>query len=68
VRPSTSDDEGEVSYEVCEVEGTYQVHNPAGRVVIACAGRDNAEQYAVLLTEAYRLGFKAGFRTARTRS
>jgi hypothetical protein len=62
------DDEGEQRYEVCEVDGAFQVHNPSGRVVIACPGRDNAEQYAVLLTEAYRLGFKAGFRAARTRS
>ncbi len=46
-------------------QGRFRVVDAAGRVVLDCGDRASAEQYAALLNEAYRRGFKAGFRAAR---
>lgn len=35
-------------------------------VIVACGHEANASQYAVLLTQAYRRGYKAGYRKGRS--
>lgn len=43
----------------------YEVRRDNGRVVVVCTDEGSAVQYAVLLNEAFDLGFKAGYRAAR---
>jgi len=45
--------------------GQFDVMDETGRLVVACGDTANAEQYAALLNEAYRRGYKAGYRAAR---
>jgi hypothetical protein len=45
--------------------GRYRVIDENGRVILSCGDIGSAEQYVVLLNEAYRRGHKAGFRDAR---
>lgn len=43
----------------------FKVVDWEGNAALACGDRPSAEQYAVLMNEAFRRGFKAGFRKAR---
>jgi len=45
--------------------GRFHVRDDAGRVVMTCHDEASAVHYVVLLTEAYRRGFKCGSRRAR---
>ena len=46
-------------------EDKYEVRRDNGRVVMVCTDEGSAVQYAVLLNEAFDVGFKAGYRAAR---
>ena len=48
-------------------DGRYQLVDADGAVLLVCGDVANAEQYAVLLNQAWSRGFKAGFRKARQR-
>lgn len=54
-------------YRVNPVAGRFEVQDESGRVIVVCHDESSATDYAVLLTEAYRRGYKAGYRQARKR-
>lgn len=60
-----SDPENE-PYRADHEDGRFRVLDGTGRVVLVCGDGNSATQYAVLLNEAYRRGYKAGYRTAKT--
>ena len=43
----------------------FKVVDWEGNVIITSGGAANADQYAALLNQAYRRGYKAGFRNAK---
>ena len=47
-------------YQVKMNEVRYQVLTAEGTVVLECSAAAHADQYAVLLTQAYWRGYKAG--------
>ncbi len=47
--------------------GQFKVQDESGRVIVVCGDKGNASNYAVLLNEAHRQGYRAGYRDARTR-
>ena len=53
-------------FRVEAAESVFQVVDASGGVVLTCADEANAGQYAALLTEAYRMGYKAGYRKGRS--
>ena len=55
-------DEEVGGYAVAKTDGGYNVLMPDGRVTLRCADEASARHYAVMLDEAYQLGYKAGFR------
>jgi hypothetical protein len=52
-------------YRVEPKDGGYQIIDPEGSVLLVCGDAPNADQYAVLMNQAYARGFKAGLRHAR---
>ncbi len=40
----------------------FEVRDLSGRTLLVCRDRGSAAEYAVLLNEAYRRGFRAGYR------
>jgi hypothetical protein len=43
----------------------FEVVDDTGRRIIVCKDKLSADQYAALLNEAFRRGYKAGFRDAK---
>jgi len=62
-----NDPDEQAPYLIEPENGVFKVVDGEGKIVISCADAANAEQYAVLLNQSYRRGFKAGVRKARTR-
>jgi len=58
------DDEAQ-PYSVLGDGGEFRVVDETGRIVVACGDTRNADNYAVLLNEAYGRGYRAGYRRAR---
>jgi hypothetical protein len=58
-------DDFEPPYQIKPNESHFQVVDESGRVMLGCGDRVNAEQYAAMLNEAFRRGFKAGYRAAK---
>jgi hypothetical protein len=58
-------DNEESSYQVEQREDVFKVLSPSGMTIMDCRDRHSAEHYAVLLTEAYRIGFRSGFRAGK---
>ncbi|MGH8023259.1 MAG: hypothetical protein ACRED1_06745 [Limisphaerales bacterium] len=58
-------DETQPPYRVQPGDDHFQVVDPAGRVMLDCGNRESAEQYALLLNQAFQRGFKAGFRAGK---
>lgn len=52
-------------YRVEATHGILQIVDEAGEVILACGDEANASQYAALLSQAYRRGYKAGYRQAK---
>lgn len=46
-------------------EGTHRVVDHAGQTVCVCGTFADAQQYAVILNQAYELGYKMGYRAAK---
>ena len=55
------------AYTVHERDGRYEVRNASGRVIMVCNDEGSASHYVVLLNEAYRTGYKAGYRDGHNR-
>lgn len=54
-------------YEVEERDGRYEIRTPSGRAVLVCHDAQSAQHQAALLNEAYRAGYKRGFKDGRKR-
>jgi hypothetical protein len=65
VSSMTDPDENE-PYRVEAAHGVFQIVDAAGEIILACGDEANAAQYAALLSQAYRRGYKAGYRKARS--
>ena len=61
----TDPDETE-PYQVKAAQDSFQVVDASGQVVLSTNDEANAGQYAALLIQAYRRGYKAGYRKGRT--
>lgn len=62
------EDQQELVYTVSEQDGRYLVCAVSGRVVMVCNDESSAVHYASLLGDAYRAGYKMGYRDARKKS
>ena len=49
-------------YAVQPEAGRFSVVDWEGNVILVCGDSPSAEQYAALINQAFRRGFKAGFR------
>jgi hypothetical protein len=58
-------DDAETPYRAQAEDGRSRVVDETGRLIVGCGDMGNAEQYAALLNQAYRRGYKAGYRAAR---
>jgi hypothetical protein len=58
-------DDAQKPYAVETRERGFEVCDGAGRTVLACRDEGSAQEYATLLNEAYRRGYRAGYRQAR---
>ena len=58
-------DPDEPPFVVESKEEEFYVVDNEGKVMVTCSTATNAEHYAVLLSEAYRRGYKAGVRNSR---
>ena len=58
-------DPAELPFRPQSEQGRFRVVDESGRIILECGDRASAEQYAALLNEAYRRGFKAGYRAAK---
>ena len=63
-RRMTDPDEN-LPYSVEPVGDRFKVVDWEGNVIISSGEAANAEQYAALLNQTYRRGYKAGFRNAK---
>jgi hypothetical protein len=54
----------EKPYSIEVANGRVEVRAASGRVIMACADEASAAHYATLLNEAFRAGYKSGFRDA----
>ncbi len=54
----------EKPYSIESANGRVEVRAASGRVIMACADEASAAHYATLLNEAFRAGYKSGFRDA----
>ena len=52
-------------YQVQSDANRFLVLDDAGRTILACGDAPSAAGYVVLLNEAYRRGYKAGYRHAK---
>ena len=64
--PLVSDTDETEPYRVEAGHGVFQIVDASGKIVLASEDEANAGQYAALLTEAYRRGYKAGYRKGRS--
>jgi hypothetical protein len=59
-------DDDQKPYHVAEQDVRYAVLDDQNREILVCADRRSAEHYVGLLTAAYRRGYRAGHRDARS--
>ena len=62
-----TDPEEELPFRVQSDGARWRVVDREGNVLVTCGDAANAGQYAALMNQAYRHGYKAGFRNARRR-
>jgi hypothetical protein len=60
-----TDPDEQPPYHVEPAGDEFKVVNQEGNVIITSSTAANAEQYATLMNQSYRLGYKAGFRSAK---
>lgn len=58
-------DDIEPPYRTQSTDGHAEVVDESGKVVLDCGNLASAEQYMALLNQAFRRGFKAGYRAAK---
>ena len=58
-------DEDEKPYRATERDGAHLVTDAEGNAALACGDSTTAERYAAVLNEAWRRGYKAGYRAAK---
>ena len=61
-------DSEEAIYRVKAENGSFRVLDEADRVIMVCRDEGSANEYAVVLNNAYRKGFKAGYREGKRNS
>ena len=52
-------------HRVSQREGAFEVLTDSGNVILVCQDELSATNYAVLLSEAYQRGYKAGYRDGK---
>jgi hypothetical protein len=52
-------------HRVNERDGKFEVLNDSGSIVLVCEDETSATNYAVLLSEAFQRGYKAGYREGK---
>jgi hypothetical protein len=52
------------AYSVEEKDDKHHVVDRSGRTILQCAGAQNAMHYATLMSQAFEVGYKAGYRDA----
>lgn len=62
---SMVDPEDKPPYAVEPEDGRFRVVDGEGNTILVCGDAASAEQYAVLMNQAFRRGFSAGYREAR---
>ena len=55
-------------YRVSGAARDYSVLDAGGTTIMTCGDKANAEHYAALMNQAYRKGFKEGYRTGKRAS
>lgn len=60
-------DDLHLAYTVQEQNNRFEVRAVSGRVIMNCTDEGSAFHYASLLNEAYRLGYKTGYKDGRTK-
>lgn len=60
-----TDPEENPPYRVEPEGGRFKVVDGEGKAMITCGTGANADQYAALLNQSFRRGYKAGFRDAK---
>jgi len=55
----------ESPYRTRSTEMGFVVEGDESKLVLQCGDQQSAEQYVVLMNQAYRRGYKAGYRSAR---
>ncbi len=58
-------DEPQLGYTVQENNDRYEVCTATGRAILVFSDAGSASHYAALLNEAYRAGYKQGYRDGR---
>jgi hypothetical protein len=53
------------AYTVEPTDGRFSVVDWDGNAILVCGDATSAEQYAVLMNQAFRRGFNAGYRKGR---
>jgi len=59
------DDADDKMYRTETVADCFQVMDESDRVVLVCRDKGSADEYVVLLNNAYRKGFKVGYREGK---
>jgi hypothetical protein len=65
MEPVSKSDPEDGPYRAEGANEDWRIVDSAGKVALVCGSEANASQYAVLLNQAYRRGYKAGYRKAR---
>ncbi len=58
-------DDSHIAYAVKARDGRFEVCAATGRVIMVCHDDRSAAHYASLLNEAFRAGYKKGYRDGR---
>jgi len=56
-----------LAYAIREQNTRFEVCSTSGRTILVCDDEDSASHYATLLNEAYRAGYKLGYRDGRNK-
>ncbi len=60
-----NDNDANGVYRIVQNDDEYRVQTGDGYVVVTCRDPHSAQHYASLLDQAYRVGYKAGYRARK---
>ena len=66
IMPDLKDDQ-QLAYTVQKQNDRFEICVASGRVIMVCADENSASQYATLMNEAHRAGYKLGYRDGRNK-